>query len=75
MTHITFDAPNHGWNLGFVTERIAALRMVFGQRSRRRQAFRRIEAELDQYSAEEIAELGISHADIEFIADEAAGPG
>ena len=73
MTHITFDALNHGWSLGFVTERIEALRTALREHSRRRQALRAVEAELDQYTADEIVELGIARADIEFIAADAAG--
>jgi hypothetical protein len=68
MSILTMDAPNGGWNLGFVTRKIAALRMDLQERHRRRQLSRTMLAELRQYTAAEIVELGIARADISRIA-------
>ena len=70
MAHITFENLNGGWNLGFVINHVQSVRKTLREWSRRRGAFRTIEAELQQYSSNEIAELGISHADIHFIAED-----
>ena len=70
MAHITFENLNVGWNLGFVVNHVQSVMKTLRERSRRRRAFRTIEAELQQFSSNEIAELGISRADIHFIAED-----
>jgi uncharacterized protein YjiS (DUF1127 family) len=69
MTDIAMHAFNRGWNLGFATGRVDAFHHDLRERLARRREARRIEAELRQYGADEIAELGISRADIHFVAD------
>lgn len=71
MTNIAMDRLNRGWNFGFVTGAARALRKARQERSRRQREFRILEAELRQYSRDEITELGISRADIWHIANEA----
>ena len=71
MTNITMDALNRGLSFGFVTDTVHALRKALQDQSRRRRQFRTIEAELRQYSGDEITDLGISRADIRNIANEA----
>ncbi len=71
MTNITMDALNRRWNFGLVTDAARSLRKALQERARRRQEFRTIEAELRQYSHDEITELGISRADIWHITNEA----
>jgi uncharacterized protein YjiS (DUF1127 family) len=71
MTDIAMDALNRGWNLGFATGRVDALRTELKARYARWRLSRTTRDELNQYSAAEIAELGISEADIDFIAADA----
>jgi hypothetical protein len=61
MTNITMDALNRGWNVGFVTDAARALREALKERSRRRREFRTIEADLRQYSRDEITRADIWH--------------
>ncbi len=72
MAYVTIGVPSHGWNLGFVTNRIKALRTALDDRARHRRQLRAVEAELHQDSTSELTELGISPADIRHIAREPA---
>jgi uncharacterized protein YjiS (DUF1127 family) len=62
----TADTPNNGWNLaeaaGSIIERVST-RWAAWRR------YRTVRAELLDYSPQQIAELGISKADIDFIAE------
>lgn len=73
MTHITMDVLGRNSNLGFVGRTVRAIKITLLKRFRRWREYRAIAAELCQYSASEIVELGISRADIDDIADDAAG--
>jgi len=72
MTHITFDALNHGWSLGFATGRVPSFRETLGARYRRWRTYRAVKAELKQYEPEHLADFGVSEADIDRVAREAA---
>ena len=73
MSHITIDTLNRSWHFGFGTGRVKALHLDIQERYRRWQQSRIIAAELRQYAPNEIVELGITRADIDRIADDAAG--
>lgn len=71
MTDIAMEALNRGWNLGFATGKVLPLRLEIAVRYRRWREYRKVVAELRQYSGAEITELGISHYDVERVADHA----
>jgi uncharacterized protein YjiS (DUF1127 family) len=73
MTHITMDVPGRNSSLEFVARPVQAIMSNLADRFRRWRKFRTVAAELRQYSASEIVELGISRADINYIADDAGG--
>ena len=73
MTHITMDVLGRNSSLGFVGRTILAIKITLVERSRRWREYRTVAAELRQYSASEIVELGISRGDIDDVAGDAAG--
>ena len=73
MTNIAMEVPSRSWNLGFVADCVGAFRTILYGRYRRWRQYRTTMAELDQYSAEQLAELAIAPADIARIAKQTAG--
>ena len=73
MAHFTIDAPANRPNEGLLAGHAAALRSALRNWVCRRRVSRMVEAELNQYSEQELTELGISPADIKFVANDAAG--
>jgi uncharacterized protein YjiS (DUF1127 family) len=73
MTDIAMEALNRGWKFGFATGVVAPLHLDLRERYRRWRQYRTMVAELRQYSAGQITELGIADADIESVAREATG--
>ena len=73
MTHITMDIPGRNSSLEFFGRKVQAITSSLVDRFRRWREFRTVAAELRQYSASEIVELGISRADIDYIADDVSG--
>jgi uncharacterized protein YjiS (DUF1127 family) len=51
-----------------VTDAVRSIRRRFAARLAARRRYRTVRAELLQYSAQQLAELGISAADIDFVA-------
>lgn len=72
MTDITLNALNRGSYLGFATGMVLQLHRNLSERYRRWREYRTVAAELRQYAAAELTELGISEADIETVARDAA---
>jgi uncharacterized protein YjiS (DUF1127 family) len=72
MTHSTIDVLGRNSSLGFVGRMVQAIKSNLVERSRRWRKYRTVAAELRQYSASEMVELGISRADIDSIAGDAA---
>ena len=72
MANITIDTSAPHSPIGFLAGRIARLRAALRNWSCRRRLARTVEAELNQYSEQELVELGIAPADIKFIASDAA---
>lgn len=72
MTQSTMDILGRNSSLGFVGRTVEAIKSNLVERSRRSRKYRTIAAELRQYSASEIVELGISRADIDRIAGDPA---
>jgi uncharacterized protein YjiS (DUF1127 family) len=73
MTHITIDVPGRYSSLEFVGRPVQAIKSNLVARFRRWRKYRTVAAELRQYSTSEIIELGISRADIDYIADDVSG--
>jgi len=73
MTNIAMEVPSRSWNLGSVADRVGAFHTILLGRYHRWRQYRTTMAELDQYSAEQLAELAIAPADVARIAKEAAG--
>jgi uncharacterized protein YjiS (DUF1127 family) len=72
MTHITMDVLGRNSSLGFVGRPVQAIKSNPVDRFRRWRKYQTVAAELRQYSANEIVELGISEADIDYVAGDAA---
>ena len=72
MTDIAIDALNRGWSLGFATGKVPSLRDTLRDRYRRWRTYRAVKAELEQYQPEHLADFGVSEADIDRVAREAA---
>jgi uncharacterized protein YjiS (DUF1127 family) len=72
MTHITMDVLDRNSSLRFVGRMVQAIKATLVERIRRWSEYRTVAAELRQYSASEIVELGISEADIDYVAADAA---
>lgn len=69
MTVHTFAADaNRGWSLHLAIARVGAMLHDLSEQYRRRRRYREIEAELLDYSPEQLAELEISEADIDRVA-------
>jgi uncharacterized protein YjiS (DUF1127 family) len=73
MTDIAMEALNRGSELGFATAVVSPRHFDLRERYRRWRQYRTMVAELRQYSAGQITELGIADADIENVAREATG--
>jgi uncharacterized protein YjiS (DUF1127 family) len=71
MTDIALNTRKRGWNFGFAIGVAQSLTRI-DERYRRWRQYRTVAAELRQYSAAELTELGISEADISSVAHEAA---
>ena len=72
MTHITIDVLGRNSNLSFAERTVLAIKANLADRVHCWHKYRTVAAELRQYSASEIVELGISAADIDYIAGDAA---
>ena len=64
MTHITMDGANCGSNPGFSGRWVRTILMALQSGYGRWRQYRTIEAELRQYSRDELTELGIAPSDI-----------
>jgi uncharacterized protein YjiS (DUF1127 family) len=64
----TADTLHGGWS---VAEAVASIMEHFSARRDARRRCRRVRAELLDYSPHQLAELGISEADVDFIAEDA----
>ena len=62
-------ASQSGWSLA---DAVTPLRERFSARRAARRRYRAVRAELLGYSPEQLAELGISEADIDFVAEDAS---
>ena len=71
MADITLDRLDRGTKFGSGTADAVGLFMSLADRYRRWRRYRTTKAELAQYSATELTELGISEADIDRIARDA----
>lgn len=70
--HITLDVLDSNSSLGIVGRTIDPIRLNLMNQFRRWRKYHAVAAELHQYSASEIAELGISRADIDHVARDAS---
>jgi uncharacterized protein YjiS (DUF1127 family) len=69
INSLTADALHSGWN---ISDAVRAIHQRFAARLATRRRYRKMRAELLQYSASELTELGISAADVDLIAKHAA---
>ncbi len=72
MAHLTIDTRRRGRSAGYLASHFSGLPAALSRWISRRRISRTVASELGQYSEQEISELGISRADIEFIANDAA---
>ena len=61
--------PQSGWSLA---DAVTSLRERFSAHWAARRRYRTVRAELLGYSPQQLAELGISEADIDFVAEDAS---
>ena len=69
VNSLTADSLRSGWN---ISDAVRAIHQGFAARLAARRRYRKMRAELLQYSASELTELGISAADVDLIAEYAS---
>ena len=66
----TADTLHSGWTIG---DAVRSFFEDFSARLAAKRRYRAVRAELLDYSPQQLVELGISEADVDFIAEDAAG--
>ena len=63
------DTGHNSWSL---TEAVTSMRERFSARWTARRRYRTVRAELLEYSPQQLPELGVSEADVDFVAEDAS---